>query len=263
MSKFKYLVAASCVLATGPACVNAAGTTVDSGQTQISGETMGAQERFDQVYDLAPGAEISVEGIAGPVTVETGSGDRAEVHILRQARSQRELDCYRTSVEASPSRLRIEHDQDRTPACRSIHSRQEVRLVLPRSANLSLESIAGRVAIAPLDGHVRLESIAGHVTLSQVRSASLSSIAGGLHVNVDQLAPRGVDISSVVGGVELAFGSNANADLAVSSVMGRVRSESPSVQIYGEDSSYRARIGSGGPNLNVSSIVGGVKLRSY
>ena len=250
---------AAAMALSGPA----KGGAADSGQTQRSDDVMTAQERIDQVYDLAPGAEVSVEGIAGPVTVETGAGDRAEVHILRQARTQRELDCYRTSVEASRNRLRIEHDQEQTEGCRSIHSRQEVRLVLPRSANLSLESIAGRVEIAPLDGHVELESIAGHVNLASVRSANLSSIAGGLHVNFDRLDPRGVDISSVVGGVELAFGRNTNADLAVSSVMGRVRSESPSVQIYGEDSSYRARIGSGGPNLNVSSIVGGVKLRSY
>ncbi len=244
---------------TGPA----SGGAIDSGQTQQAGETMAAQERFDQVYDLAPGAEVSVEGIAGPVTVETGSGDRAEVHVVRMARTQRELDCYRTQIEAARNSLSIEHVQDRSPGCRSIHSRQEVRLVLPRSANLALSSIAGRVEIAALDGHVRLESIAGHVNLASVRSANLSSIAGGLHLNVDRLDTRGVDISSVVGGVELAFGRSANADLAVSSVIGRVRSDSPEVRIYGEDSSYRARIGSGGPNLNLSSIVGGVRLRSY
>lgn len=249
---------AAVLAVSGPA----RGGAVDSGQTQRSGDVMAAQERIDQVYDLAPGAEVSVEGIAGPVTVETGSGNRAEVHVLRMARTQRELDCYRTSVEASPNRLRIEHDQDRTPACRSINSRQEVRLVLPRSANLSLSSIAGRVDVAPLDGHVSMESIAGHVTVASVRSASMSSIAGGLHLNVDRLDARGVDISSVVGGVELAFARNTNADVAVSSVMGRVRSDSPDVRLFGENSTYRARIGAGGPNLNISSIVGGVRLRS-
>jgi len=257
-----FLLATACTLAlaaVGPAAPGSA----DSGQSQRDGEVMAAQERFDQSYELSAGAEVSIEGIAGPVTIETTSGNRAEVHVVRMARTQRELDCYRTAVEASRNRLRIEHVQDDTPGCQSIRSRQEVRLSLPRSANVELTSIAGRLEIGELEGHLTLESIAGQVTLARVRSASLSSLAGGLSLNVDRLDPRGVQISSVVGGVELGFGANANADVEVSSVMGSVRSESPSLRLYGEDQAYRVRVGDGGPDLTVSSIVGRVRLRSF
>src|SRR3712207_4589836 len=74
-------------------------------------ERMTAREEINQHYDLAPGARVSVTGVAGPVTVETGSGNRVEIHILRMAESQRELDCYQTEVRASRSSVEIEHVQ--------------------------------------------------------------------------------------------------------------------------------------------------------
>lgn len=262
MSSYRLPFAATAASLGLAALTLSAPGSADSGQTQREGEVMAAQERFDQSYALSPGAEVSVEGIAGPVTIVTGSGARAEVQVVRMAATQRELDCYRTAVEASRDRLRIRHVQEDTPGCRSIRSRQEVSLALPRSANVALETIAGRVEVGALDGHLSLDSIAGQVSLASIRSASLSSLAGGLSLHVDRLAPRGVDISSVVGGVELGFGRDADADVSVSSVMGSVRSESPALRLYGEDQSYRARVGRGGPNVTMSSIVGRVRLRS-
>jgi len=241
-----------------PASVSTARTSGGS-QTDTDQE-MTAREEIRESFRLDPGAAVSVEGIAGPVTVETGDGAIATVHIVRMAASRRELDCYRTEVTGGGARLSIAHVQDRSRGCHSIRSRQQVRLTLPRAVDLSLETVAGNVAIGAIEGRLTLSSIAGRVQADGVRSASLSSIAGGLSLTLGALDARGVDVSSIVGPTRISFRPGTNADITVSSVQGDVRSLSASLPIDVENGRVRARLGAGGPRVSISSVVGTVEL---
>ena len=220
-----------------------------------------ARERIDRSFTLRPGAAVSISSIAGPVTVETGGGSRAEVHILRQARTRQELECTRTEVEGRNGGLSIRQlTPSRLQSCRTIEMRQTVRLVLPRNVDLSLESIAGKLEVGTIDGALRLNSIAGRTTIAGARSANISSVAGRLQLGLGPIDRQGVRISSVTGSVELLFRRGTNADFHADSVLGRVTSASPAVQVRREQNSYRARVGTGGPMVSVSSIVGQVRL---
>lgn len=219
---------------------------------------MTAREEIDRNYELAPNSTVRVEGIAGPVAVETGDFARAELHVVRLAASQRELDCYRTQISASRDRLTVEHVQERSEDCNNIRARQEVRLRLPRSVSIEMESIAGAVEIGAVDGRLRLNNIAGRATLAGVRSADISSIAGRLTLGLAPIGAEGVEVSSVAGPIELSAGPGVDADVEVSSIMGSVRGFS---ELEGNSSGYRARIGRGGARVSLSSIVGSVTLR--
>ncbi len=223
--------------------------------------SMTAREEINQRFQLAPGARVSVSGIAGPVTIETGGGNVAEVHILRMAESQADLDCYRTEVSGTRESLRIEHVQRSSDrSCRSIRARQEVRLRLPRSVDVSLSSVAGSVRMAAVEGLVSMNSIAGHVSLAGARAARIESLAGGLSLTLDPIRSPGVRVSSVVGPVDLFFRRGVDAEVRLDSVMGSVRSATPGVDITEGYGTYRARIGRAGPAVNVSSVVGPVRL---
>jgi hypothetical protein len=239
----------------------AATAAVGPGEKRSYRSEMTAREEIRRSYELSPGATVRVAGIAGPVTIETGSGSGAEVYILREARTQRELDCYRTDVQATRQRLAIEHVQFSSRAgCNSIRSRQEVRLRLPRSVDVDLDTIAGAATIAPIEGDVRLESIAGAASVAGARGADISSIAGPLSLTVTQ-GSRRVSISSVAGPVDLAFARGVGADVRVDSIVGHVRSLSSDMRVSRTDAGYRARVGSGGSDVSLSSIVGTVRLR--
>lgn len=226
------------------------------------GETE-AREEIRRTVHLSPGAEIRATGIAGPVSIETIEGDTAEVHIVRSARTQAELDCYRTEVDSSPERLSIEHVQfsDR-PGCDSIRSSQQVRLRVPRRVDVHLSTIAGRVDIGRVDGLVRLDSIAGPVALSGVGAARLDALAGGLSLADARPGAQGIHVSSVVGPIEVSFARNADADVHVTSVSGTVESLSPRGRFTGKDGNFRLRNGDGGPELSISSVMGPVRLRA-
>jgi hypothetical protein len=230
-----------------------------SAKTQnSSNNSMAVRETIDRSVALSPGAEVLLETIAGPVTVETGNGSTAQVHIVRGAATARELKCYRTEVTATPGRLAIRHVQDKSRGCNSIRSGQQVRLTLPRSVNLSMSSIAGDVDIGPLDGKLKLSSMAGQVKARAVRWADISSVAGGLSLTVGPLDRRGIRVSSVVGPTDITFARGANADIRVDSVMGNTTSTSPRIAVRWDNGRASARVGAGGSPVTVSSVVGHV-----
>jgi hypothetical protein len=234
-----------------------------SAHTQNNGSnSMAVREVIDRNVALSPGAEVSLESIAGPVTIETGNSAAAQVHVVRGAATARELACYRTEISSTPARLSIRHVQDKSRECNSIRSRQEVHLVLPRSVHVSMSSIAGDVDNAPIDGRLKQVSNAGPLRAQGVRAADLSSIAGGLQLGLGQLDPRGIHVSSVVGPTQLRFAPGANADVRVDSVIGNVTSATPAIAIGYHSGTAVARVGSGGAPVSISSVVGSVTLQS-
>ena len=90
------------------------------------------------------------------------------------------------------------------------------------------------------------------------RPRTLRSIAVGLN----KLSERGVRIHGVNGGIELKLSSGLNADLTAKGMNGSVRSEIAEVTVEKDDhwSHYSARIGSGGPAIEISGINGNVRL---
>src|ERR1043165_2060437 len=156
------------------------------------------RREIHQTFRLAPGANVDVSMIAGPVEIETTNGDTAEVNVFESAQTRADLDCYKTVVEQTRTGLVIRHEQ----SCSFVRDHQRVKLVLPRSVNVSLRSIAGYVHVGALDGMLRLNSIAREVTVTRVQTAEISSLAQGLTISLAQPRDQGVRISSVIGGVD-------------------------------------------------------------
>jgi len=215
-------------------------------------------ERIHHSYELARGASVEVSGIAGPVEIETTSNDTAEVNVIRSAPSHADLECGKIVIEQTSTRLRISSEAN----CSIVRGRQSVTLKLPRRVDLSLQNIAGDVRIGPTDGMVRLESIAGHVAVAELRTASMSSLAGGLSMTVAGVGDRGIHVSSVTGGIDLDVRKGVDAELRVKNVVGKVHSDASDFSISGGgDSDYQAVIGSGGSKILIESVVGGVDIR--
>jgi DUF4097 and DUF4098 domain-containing protein YvlB len=76
------------------------------------------------------------------------------------------------------------------------------------------------------------------------------------------LSERGVQIHGVNGGIELKLSSGLNAELTAKGMNGSVRSEIAEVTVEKDDrwSHYSARIGSGGPAIEITGINGNVRL---
>ena len=217
------------------------------------------EERITRAFDLAQGGSVDVSRIAGPVEITIGAAGKVDVDIVRSAPTPEDLACGAMVLEHLTRRVEISTEDK----CENVRGSQHVKLIVPRDADLNLRTIAGTLRVGATDGMLRLDSIAGHVELAGVRQARISSIAGGLDLNVSGVGEGGVRVSSVTGGIDLEVPTGTDAELEARSVAGHVESDLPGLRLVeAGDSDYRAVLGSGGPKIVLESVVGTVKIHS-
>jgi DUF4097 and DUF4098 domain-containing protein YvlB len=215
---------------------------------------------INETYPLSPDARIEISGVEGPVEVETTDGNAAEVHLVRMARTQKDYDCDKTDIQHTSGSLVLSHREDRR--CGIIHARERLRLVVPRSANLSFRRIEGDLSIGVTDGMLRLDSIEGFVEVARAQAAEIRSLEKGLLLKVSRLGAQGINISRVEGPVELGISGDVNADLSIRAYSGDIKTEFPDAQVSDSGrAGYRARFGSGGASISISNIEGNIRIR--
>src|SRR5690242_11638678 len=65
------------------------------------------RDEINQTYQLAAGARVDVSGINGTVDIETASGNTAEVHIVRSAKTREALQYRKIIIQQSSTSLVI------------------------------------------------------------------------------------------------------------------------------------------------------------
>jgi DUF4097 and DUF4098 domain-containing protein YvlB len=231
-----------------------------------------AQEEFDQrdwpfkdevrqTVRLQPGATVEIGSINGTVRAETSDSNAAEIYIVRSARTKAELEYRKIDLTATPERLVIKGEQERGRQRGEV--RHRVVLKLPRNIELSVSGVNGAVQIGAIDGMVHVNGINGRVAIDHAMSTTdISGINGRVQIALTRLDERGLTISGVNGKVELQFAEDLNADINVDGINGNVVSEVGNITIQGKvtPSSFRGRIGAGGPAIEVSGVNGSVRF---
>lgn len=215
-----------------------------------------------ETYQLSPNANIEVTGIEGSVEVETTDDNTAKIHFVRYARTQTDYDCETIVIQHTPTKLVVRHQTKAEKQCRVTQAREEMKLVVPRSANLSFNRIQGNFTTDKTDGFLQLKNIEGSVKAAEVRAAEIASVESGVSLNIVRLNSQGVSISDVEGTVELAIADNLNADLRVGGVSENfevydVTSQTSELRRKG----FRLQLGTGGANISISGIEGSVRVR--
>jgi DUF4097 and DUF4098 domain-containing protein YvlB len=128
-----------------------------------------------------------------------------------------------------------------------------------------VSSISGNLTVGNVGADARVTSISGNLVLGQVNgSLDATSISGGLTATLLSLSPRGIHIKSISGSVEIGFKSDINADFDAEHISGEVYLEVPNVtrdaDAEAKSSNVRARIGSGGTPIEISSVSGNIRL---
>lgn len=218
------------------------------------------RKEIRQIVRLSPNAAVDASGIEGAVEVETRDGDTAEISFVREAKTQADFDCETIGIEQSAEKLVIRHQTKNEKQCRVIQAREHLKLVVPRSVNLSFENIEGDFTVGATEGFLRLDNIEGEVRIAQAQAAEINSIESNVLLNVAEINARGISISNIEGAVELGVKANLNADLEVNS--SNVQINIPNAMPDAPNrKNYRLQLGAGGNNISISNIEGGVKIR--
>jgi Putative adhesin len=227
------------------------------------------REEIRRSYTLKPGADVIVSGINGRVDVETAETDHAEILIVRSAKKREDLQFRKVKIDHDPSELRISVENDRRSVFSAFGSRpegrQRVMLKLPRKVRLESNGVNGDVAVGEIEGTVDVRSINGKINIAQATGgASFRNVNGKIDATIAKLSTGGeIDINSVNGNTTLRFVGEVNADVEAHGLNGRIEPDLPNLQENKDErryGRYSARIGTGGPNIEIRGVNGNVTL---
>jgi len=223
-----------------------------------------ADQEEHQTYQIKAGAHIDVFNISGPVSVEAIEGSTAEVSIYRSAPNPADLAYRKVSVEQTSSGLTIRQKDDGTERSQ-INLLNRVVLKLPRQVSVSGKSISGDFNISGVTGAVDLNGISGSVDAKRLDGAlTVSGVSGNVRVAVARITDAGLRVSGVSRNVYLGLASELNAELRVGNTTAGVTNKIQGLAlalVSDGPSIYSARLGSGGPRIEVSNVTGLIVLQ--
>ena len=250
----KASVAMSLILAASSVWATSGGSAVDRDR-----------DEFNRRFTLRERARVVVSAINGSVDIKGIDGDTASVQVERTALSRGELDCNKVIVKHVSGKLTIHSETAVRQGCQTVQVRHRVLLSLPRSVTVSVHGVSGPVNIGEIEGALRISGNSGSINLDQPgMGSSITGNSGTTAIKLRQRDAGGLELSGNSGDVELYIGDELDIDVRVTGLVGAVSSELPSVRFTKTGAAdYRARIGSGGPRINVAGNVGNVVLIGY
>jgi hypothetical protein len=255
------VAAATAVAPLPPFDIDGPQIYVNDGDVWI-GDEYNEPEETRQTFQLAPGARVELADVNGPVQIDTGEGNSAELHVKTYAPTK---PARKLSVEQSGGGLTVrgESKAERERADRFGSTRHHVRLTVPRRTNLVMTNVTDSVRVGELDGTVTLSNVAGRVGIAQAAGgAELSNVTGSVAMTLSNFGRAGATVRNVAGRVTLRFLGDVNADLQTEGIKGKVYVELPNVAVQGEmtRADFRAKVGAGGTPLRVADVAGTVRL---
>jgi hypothetical protein len=222
-----------------------------------------ANEIFERTYPLSAGGNFLLENVNGSVHVEGWERDEVEVRAVMTARSDpHDLDRVKIEVQSQPGKVAV---RTRYPEGQGVEVAVEYLVHVPYHVLLgSIETVNGSVLVRGVEGSGELRSVNGDVeVLASSGRFSAKTTNGNLHLELRRLLDGGpMNIETVNGSVVLGLPSDARADLKVLNMNGNFSSELPVTSTAGSLAAraFRGRLGSGGGEISVRTVNGGIRL---
>jgi hypothetical protein len=231
----------------------------------------GGREVTRKTFTLDPGARVEVRGVNGSVEIRTADTDTADVQVVRTG-SAEALENNSMTIEGSSSNLVVscENRDGGRGFLRRLwggggNVRQEVTLVLPRRVELLTKGVNGPVSVGEVEGPVSVEGVNGRVEVAGASGhVSMKGVNGQVKFAVARLGDEGMEIKGVNGNVEVRFKEQVNADIDVKGNHGGLTLNLPNVTMQERDghSGMRARLGSGGTQIDIKGVNGQIRFES-
>src|SRR5688500_9647785 len=233
--------------------------------TSVRASVYQERDEINRSFTLPAKAHVGVSTISGSLDIKAIDGDTAIVQIERTARSRAELDCNKVILEQAAGNLAIRFKTVAGSGCQNIQVVHRVLLSLPRYVDLSVNGVSGPINIGEIEGTLRISGNSGNINRAQSgRGSSISGNSGATTIKLRRLDAGGLELSGNSGAVKLYIADELNVDVKVSSISGSVSSELPNVKFNKTGAAdYYARIGSGGPTINVEGNSGSILLSRY
>ncbi|MBV8206782.1 MAG: DUF4097 family beta strand repeat protein [Acidobacteria bacterium] len=226
-------------------------------------------EEFHHSYPLAANGSVDISNLNGTVRITGSDTNQVKVDAIKRADSKQKLDDAQIEVESSPNDFELRtryHEHDSWFGEYHNPASVDYTISVPHNARLHAHVVNSRLEISGVSGEVRASTVNGQVTASGLMSsAEVTTVNSRAEATFDQLPASGhVKVSSVNGSAIVVIPANANAEVRAHSVNGSIHSDF-NLQVehprYGPGSRVEGRLGSGGAEINLETVNGGIQIR--
>ncbi|MGK2856628.1 MAG: DUF4097 family beta strand repeat-containing protein [Thermoanaerobaculia bacterium] len=250
--------------------VNIAAAALITGGSLFAAELT---EKFDKTF--AAKATVGVENENGSVTVK--SWDRPEIRVEAEktvdgsseaaASAMKEI---RIDIREEGGELRVRTVMPRRNgggfldwlAGNNINANVRYTISVPRSTNLDLETVNGRIEVNGVDGVMDLETTNGKIAIAKSAGrVNAETTNGGIVAQLDSVSPGGMKLETTNGSVQLELPVAFRANLNAATTNGSIKSDFP-ITIQGTMSKTRLNgaLNGGGEELRVRTTNGSIKI---
>ena len=236
-----------------------------------------AGEDFEWSGRIAPGKSIEIKGVNGGIFVEAGTGSEVQVTARKSARRS---DPDEVTIEV------IEHADGVTlcavyPTPRgskpntcgpgergSMNTKNndvevEFTVQVPAGVRFIGRTVNGSIEARGLKADVEAYTVNGSIGVSTRGVARATTVNGSIEAEMGASANDALEFETVNGGITLTVPAGTGAEVHASTVNGDISTDFP-LTVRGKFSrrSITGTIGRGGPQLNMSTVNGDIRLRS-
>jgi len=236
---------------------------------------LAATEDFHWQGKVASGGAVELKGVNGGITATGTTGGAVEVTALKKGRRS---DPAQVKVEV------VEHpggvticavypSVDGQPntcvpgkgghmSTRDNDVQVEFSVKVPAGVRFVGHTVNGGVSASGIAADAEAETVNGGVELDASGTARATTVNGGIHARLGRADWDGaLKLTTVNGGIELTLPEGLNAEVRASTVNGEIETDFP-LAVSGRISrrSLHGTIGSGGRQLELSTVNGGIGL---
>ncbi len=221
-------------------------------------------ERVERVIPLPPGQAFEVENLHGNVLIR--ANDRPEVLVVAQAQRHREdARPMELAVEAGAGRTRLavrEPPADAAAPGGWGRRRVDISLLVPPAAALEVRTDRSLVEIKGHAGPVTARSQGGDLRLQVAGAVDLRTEAGSIGVTFrTEEWSHTSRLETALGDIEVAFPARSHAEVTLEGRGPFTSDYSLSIErLPGGRRRGSARLGRGGPQVNLASLQGRLKV---
>ena len=234
----------------------------------------GAAPDFQWRGDLAAGQTVTIRGVSGSITATRGSGE-VVVEAVKTARRSDPDDVTIEVIEDGegilvcavyPSGWFRQNRCARGDAYRMSSRNNDVNVAftvsVPDGVHLNARNTNGVVRVSGLSGDVSATTVNGNIEAESAGLVSARTVNGGIDAAVGASPREDLSFRTVNGRVRLALPAEVDADLSLRTVNGGIDSDFP-VDVRGRwgPRSASGQLGQGGPDIEVSTVNGGIEVR--
>ncbi len=224
---------------------------------------------------LAPDQVLQIKNVNGSIEADGVNGDTIEVVAYKSGEDKDQVRVemvnggdgiticavypgHNNSCSAGDGYHQEVHD---------VHAKVEFTVKIPRNLRFDARTVNGKVRADGLGRFARASSVNGSVDVSTDAWAQATTVNGGLKVRMGRADWDGtLKLTTVNGSIDLEVPANLSTDVRFSAVNGSLESDLP-LTISSQSGRWgpkklEGRIGSGGRELQVSSVNGSVHIRS-